>query len=104
MKKDLYSQSMQDHEDAALKQRKELEIELKNDIRTIVSTQAGQRFIWWLLSITGPHLPSYTGNSDTYFNEGRRSVGLEVEHRLVKAAPDIYLAMIQSGEEQEQTD
>ena len=100
MKRDLYSVSMQERHDEAAKQRKELELELKNDIRTIVSTPAGRRFLWWLLSITGPHLPSYTGNSDTFFNEGRRSVGLEVEHRLVAADPATYLAMIREGKEE----
>ena len=93
----LYSSSVQAHSEAVARQRKELEIELKNDIRSIAGTPAGRRFLWWLLSITGPHLPSYTGNSDTYFNEGRRSVGLEVEHRLVAADPATYLAMIQEG-------
>lgn len=100
MKKDVYSVSLQERHEAAAKQRKELEGELKKDIRTILSTPAGRRFLWWLLSITGPHLPSYTGNSDTYFNEGRRAVGLEVEHRIVAADPAAYLAMIQEGEEE----
>ena len=93
----LYSGAVQAHVDAAARQRKELELELKNDIRSIAGTPAGRRFLWWLLSITGPHLPSYTGNSDTYFNEGRRAVGLEIEHRLVAADPAAYLAMIQEG-------
>ena len=93
----LYSSSVQAHSEAVARQRRELEIELKNDIRSIAGTPAGRRFLWWLLSITGPHLPSYTGNSDTYFNEGRRAVGLEIEHRLVAADPAAYLAMIQEG-------
>ena len=93
----LYSSSVQAHSEAVARQRKELEIELKNDIRSIAGTPAGRRFLWWILSITGPHLPSYTGNSDTYFNEGRRAVGLEIERRLVAADPAAYLAMIQEG-------
>lgn len=93
----LYSSTVQAQADAAATARRELEIELKNDIRSIAGTPAGRRFLWWLLSITGPHLPSYTGNSDTYFNEGRRAVGLEIEHRLVAADPAAYLAMIQEG-------
>lgn len=93
----LYSTTVQNHADAVAKQRKELELELKDDIRFIASTPAGRRFLWWILSITGPHLPSYTGNSDTYFNEGRRAVGLEVERRLVAADPASYLSMIQEG-------
>lgn len=97
MKKEAYTQFLQEYEGKAQDKRKDFERELRNDISNLVSTDAGRRFLWWLLSITGVYLPSYTGNSDTYFNEGRRAIGLEVMHRLASVAPAEFIRMIQSG-------
>ena len=66
-------------------------------IEAIADTQQGREFLWWLLEICGVFTTSYTGNSDTYFNEGRRAIGNEVLHRLVKVKPEIFQAMIRSG-------
>lgn len=98
MKNDAYTDSLVDYDKAAKQKRKELEIELRNDISNIVQTESGRRLLWWLLSLTGVYLPSYTGNSDTYFNEGRRAVGLEIMHRLVSVAPGVFEDMIRTGE------
>lgn len=97
MKKEAYTDFLQEYEGKTHDKRKDVERELRNDISDIVSTDSGRRFVWWLLSITGVYLPSYTGNSDTYFNEGRRAVGLEVMHRLASVAPQEFVSMIQSG-------
>jgi hypothetical protein len=98
VKQEAYTSFLQEYEKDAQGKRKDLERELRNDISMLVSTLPGQRFLWWLLSITGVFLPSYTGNSDTYFNEGRRAVGLEVMHRLATVAPQRFLEMINTGE------
>ena len=66
-------------------------------IEAIADTQHGREFLWWLFELCGVFGTSYTGNSDTYFNEGRRAVGNEVLHRLVKVKPEIFQAMIKSG-------
>lgn len=98
MKKDSYTEFLQDYDKADKDKRIELEREIRDDIRNIVSHESGKRFVWWLLSISGVFVPSYTGNSDTYFNEGRRAIGLEVIHRLAVAAPDQMLEMMRAGE------
>ena len=66
-------------------------------IESISDTSQGREFLWWLFEICGVFTTSYTGNSDTYFNEGRRAVGNEVLHRLVEVKPEIFQAMIRSG-------
>lgn len=66
-------------------------------IEAISDTPQGREFLWWLFEICGVFTTSYTGNSDTYFNEGRRAVGNEVLHRLVEVKPEIFQAMIKSG-------
>jgi hypothetical protein len=70
---------------------------ISSAIAAIADTRQGREFLWWLFEICGVFTTSYTGNSDTYFNEGRRAVGNEVLHRLVEVKPEIFQAMIKSG-------
>lgn len=59
---------------------KEREVEAERvrmaDMRAIMSLPEGRRFMWSILEMTNVFGLSYTGNADTHFNEGRRSVGL----------------------------
>lgn len=84
-----------------IKSRKEtlerVEQGISRAIEAIADTAQGREFLWWLFEICGVFTTSYTGNSDTYFNEGRRAVGNEVLHRLVEVRPEIFQAMIKSG-------
>lgn len=66
------------------------------DFKFLVSTDQGRRFIWRYLSFAGvfeqtanPH-----SGSMTYFNEGRRSVGLKLFAELNNFAPDALHKMI----------
>ena len=74
-----------------------VEQDIASAIESIADTTQGREFLWWLFEICGVFTTSYTGNSDTYFNEGRRAVGNEVLHRLVEVRPEIFQAMIKSG-------
>jgi hypothetical protein len=47
-----------------------------NDLKTIMDTAAGRRFVWRLLSEAKIFQPCFTGNATTYYNEGRRELGL----------------------------
>jgi len=74
-----------------------VEQDIASAIESIADTTQGREFLWWLFELCGVFGSSYTGNSDTYFNEGRRAIGNEVLHRLVKVRPEIFQAMIRSG-------
>lgn len=63
-----------------LKRRKELE---QDDVKKILGTPEGLRFFWRLLEIAGIYRTTFTGNSNSFFNEGRRSVGLEIKADLM---------------------
>ena len=63
---------------------------LQNDIRTIMETGEGRRFVWRVLSHCDVYSDSFTGKSSTFFNEGRRSVGLDVLNDLNEADPRLY--------------
>lgn len=58
------------------------------DLAWVMSTIQGRRFVDMLRRDTGIRAQSFRPDShETAFNEGRRSVGLELEARLI--APDL---------------
>jgi len=48
-----------------------------NDLKTVMDTAAGRRLMWRLLASAKIFQTCFTGNSTTYYNEGRRDLGLE---------------------------
>lgn len=63
------------------------------DLRWLMSDARGRRFIWKLLGNAGIFRTSFTGNSETFFREGARSIGLQVFAELHQVVPDAYLTM-----------
>ncbi len=81
------------------KLRKERE---DDDLKQVMSTEYGRRFIWKTLSASGVFEASFT--SDPYitsFNEGRRNKGLELFNDVMSVCPDLYLVMAEEAKEQE---
>lgn len=81
------------------KQRKERE---DDDLKQVMSTEYGRRFIWKTLSASGVFEVSFT--SDPYitsFNEGGRNKGLELFNDVMSVCPDLYLVMAEEAKEQE---
>lgn len=71
-----------------------------NDIRTTLKSRSGRRLYWRLLCAAGVFRQSYMGNpEDTFFNEGRRSLGLKMLSDLMEAAPDQYAVMAKEFKE-----
>lgn len=67
--------------------------EFVKDIRWVMGDKRGRRFIWWLLSLTGVFRISYTGNSETYFREGMRQIGIILLDELKTNCDEFYIAM-----------
>ncbi len=68
-------------EDYIKAQQKELKQKLKNEsllraYQVMMKDPSGKQVLWDLLSMCGVFQLSMTGNSWTYFNEGKTSVGL----------------------------
>jgi hypothetical protein len=59
----------------------------KEDLEKILGTDEGLRFLWRVLEISGIYRTTFTGNSHSFFNEGRRSVGLEIKADLLEIDP-----------------
>ncbi|MEW8061556.1 MAG: hypothetical protein AB2797_00495 [Candidatus Thiodiazotropha sp.] len=70
-------------------------------LKFIMSDERGMRFIWWLLSECHIYQTSFTGNSQTFFLEGERNVGLKVMDRLHRQHLKDYLRMVQIHAEED---
>ena len=60
---------------------------LRLAIQNLLNNPDGKLFLFRLIERTGVFASSFTGNSATFYNEGRRSVGLEVYRLLMTADP-----------------
>lgn len=63
------------------------------DMGWLMAAVEGRRFIWSHLARCGVFCTSYTGDTRTYFNEGRRDVGLELLASLHASCPHLTALM-----------
>ena len=64
------------------------------DFRWLLEQQQGRRFLWRLFQQCGVDRPSHTGNSETFYREGQRSVALNLAAEAKALAPDSYKRML----------
>lgn len=67
----------------------------KADFAWLMNDKRGRRFIWRMLETTGVYRSSFTGNSETFFREGARNVGLKLISDIHEFAPDAYPMMLE---------
>lgn len=82
---------------AADKKEKQKEKVDLDEMRQVVSTKQGRRFIWQLMCDCGIFQCSFDGSSRTFFKEGERNVGLKILARLNNAHPEVYGIMIKES-------
>mgnify|MGYP001561964717 CR=1 FL=1 len=86
---------------AKQRERQERDQELK-DLRDVLSTRQGRRFIWRTLTLAGVFRLSFVPGEpeETAFNEGRRSLGLSLmaDVHEIDAAQYIQMANEANGE------
>ncbi len=94
--------SQRDVRKAKQKERRKRESEL-NDLRSVMDTRQGRRFIWRYLSDAGVFRQSFVfGQADaTSFNEGRRSLGLALLADIHELDPAVYLTMATEARNEE---
>lgn len=86
----------------AAQKMKELESQDFDDLRHVLSSRQGRRFYWKLMGYCGVFKSSMTGNSQTFFNEGMRKVGLKLLSDLNLAEPEAYLKMVTEERDEQQ--
>jgi len=70
-------------------------IRQRGDVQQVLKIVEVRRVLWRILELCGPYQPSFDPASarQTDFNEGKRSVGLEVLKIIIDADPAAYLQM-----------
>lgn len=80
----------------AAKQRSALTLRTEaEDFKWLMKDKRGRRIVWRLLEKTGMYRSSFTGNSETFFREGQRNVGLLLTAQIHEHSPEMYPVMLQ---------
>jgi hypothetical protein len=66
----------------------------QEDIRWLMSSSQGRRFMHRLLDTCGVYRTSFTGNSETYFREGMRNIGLILLADVHSLSPEDFVKML----------
>lgn len=75
------------------------------DLRSVMSTPAGRRFVWRLLTQAGLQGSSFASDPlTTAYNEGRRSVAISLLREAQRAAPELYTQALREQLEHELDD
>lgn len=86
--------------DQLMKSVRDQELERRKDLVQLLEQPAGRRvFSWLILETCGLLNGGYAGESATFFNEGRRHVGLQILSSLAQACPELagHLLLPQDG-------
>lgn len=62
----------------------------RRDVEALLAVPEFRRFIMRLIDETGVFARSFTGNSETFFREGQRAVGLSLIEQLEAASPGAF--------------
>ena len=64
------------------------------DVKWLMGHKQGRRFVTRLLDKAGVYRTSFTGNSETFFREGQRNLGLFVLSEVMELAPEQHAQML----------
>jgi hypothetical protein len=70
-----------------------------DDFKWLMSDKRGRRIVWGLLEKTGLYRTSFTGNSETFFREGARNIGLNYMALINEYCADKYNLMVSEQRE-----
>lgn len=76
------------HSKAELQRLNEL-----SDLKAVMSTEAGRRFMWRLLTECKTYSSIFAQNSSIYYNSGKQDVGHFLIAEISEASPELYLKM-----------
>lgn len=89
---------------AAIKVKREKELrgreKFMDALKSLLSSSQGRCFVWDILSRSGVYTQSAEASGSwTYFNEGKRSIGLQLLSEIMEADDEKYLVMIRENKE-----
>jgi hypothetical protein len=71
---------------------------IRDDWTWLMSSKRGRRIVWSILEEAGVYRTSFTGNSETFFREGKRAIGLWALD-IATANPEVFVAMLAEAKE-----
>lgn len=74
------------------------------DIAWLLADRRGRRLMWRVFSIAGIFRNSFTGSSETFFNEGKRVIGTTLFADLMQAMPTAFAEMQAEAAKQAEED
>ena len=74
------------------------------DLMSMLSNQSGRRFIWRIFTIGRTFQSSYTGNSQTFFNEGCRYFSTLIFDEIMREKPDAFVQMQRESVKEQRED
>lgn len=79
--------------------REQLQQRHAEDVKQVMGTEIGRRFIWGLLTQAGVFQTTFrTDTNTTMFLEGNRNAGLALFNDVFGSCPDLYLKMAAEAE------
>lgn len=63
------------------------------DMRWMLEHESGRRILFALIASSGTFDTSFTGNSGSFFKDGRKSVGQEFFHEVMRLDPKRFTQM-----------
>lgn len=70
-----------------------------DDLRSILASRSGRRFIWRFLVASELFAVSEVMNASIYALEGKRKLGKVLFNDVMEAAPEAYLLMMKESKE-----
>lgn len=84
-------------EQDAERAKREAERQEAEDWRWLLSSSRGRRIMSSIRDLCGSDNSSFTGNSTTFYLEGRRSVALDLEKLMKRHDADGYLDLLKES-------
>jgi hypothetical protein len=63
------------------------------DLEAVLDLPAGRRVLMRLIDGTGVFVRSFTGNSETFYREGRRAIGLDLVEHIESVRPGSFATL-----------
>ena len=68
---------------------------LLNDIKSVFGSAEGKRVLGHILETCGIYSDNFAPDHTVYFNEGKRSIGLQLLELVMEADPRIYINILE---------
>lgn len=79
-------------------------LQSREDMKVIMRQPEGRRVLKRIIDQCGMYRSSFTGNSETFFREGARNVGLYLHAEMLDADSDNLLIILQEKLEEDSDD